>query len=53
MASSELNLYEPDQVNRNQGAESTLAFLVALVLMRLAESALDVPAREMLVPTVT
>jgi hypothetical protein len=37
----------PDHVNRNQGAESTLAFLIALVEMRLAESAIEVPAREL------
>ena len=37
---------EPDHVNCNQGAESTLAFLLSLVQMRLAESALEVPAPE-------
>jgi glycosyltransferase involved in cell wall biosynthesis len=37
---------EPDHVNCNQGAESTLAFLLSLVQMRLAESALEVPSPE-------
>ncbi len=40
---------QPDHVNPNQGAESTLAFLLSLVEMRLAESPIDVPAREELV----
>jgi hypothetical protein len=30
----------PDRVNRNQGGESTLAFLLSLVEMQLAQSAL-------------
>jgi glycosyltransferase involved in cell wall biosynthesis len=33
----------PDRVNRNQGAESTLAFLLSLVEMRLADGALARP----------
>ena len=37
---------QPDHVNKNQGAESTLAFLLSLVEMRLAESAIEIPARE-------
>ena len=37
---------EPDHVNRNQGAESTLAFLLSLVEMRLAETAIDVAGPE-------
>ena len=37
---------QPDHVNSNQGAESTLAFLLSLVEMRLAESALEVPSSE-------
>ncbi|MHC4767718.1 MAG: glycosyl transferase family 1, partial [Planctomycetota bacterium] len=35
---------EPDHVNCNQGAESTLAFLLSLVQMRLTESAIEVSA---------
>ena len=38
---------EPDHVNTNQGAESTLAFLLSLVEMRLAESAIDISSREL------
>jgi glycosyltransferase involved in cell wall biosynthesis len=37
---------EPDHVNCNQGAESTLAFLLSLVQMRLAESAIEVSSPE-------
>jgi len=32
---------QPDRVNQNQGAESTLAFLLSLLEMRLAENALN------------
>jgi len=39
---------QPDGVNRNVGAESTLAFLLALVEMRLAETAIEIPARQLL-----
>ena len=39
----------PHDVNRNLGAESTLAFLLSLVEMRLAENVIEVPARELLV----
>ncbi len=40
---------QPDHVNRNQGAESTLAFLLSLVEMRLAESGIVVPSEEIAV----
>jgi hypothetical protein len=40
---------EPDHVNCNQGAESTLAFLLSLVQMRLAESEIEVSASAPLV----
>ena len=41
---------QPDHVNCNQGTESTLAFLLSLVEMRLAESAIgEVPATQVLV----
>ncbi len=40
---------QPDDVNRNLGAESTLAFLLSLVEMRLAETIIEVPARELLI----
>jgi glycosyltransferase involved in cell wall biosynthesis len=43
---------EPDHVNCNQGAESTLAFLLSLVQMRLAESAIEVPAPAPLVSAI-
>jgi glycosyltransferase involved in cell wall biosynthesis len=36
----------PDHVSSNQGAESTLSFLISLVEMRLAQAEIDVPARE-------
>ena len=39
----------PHDVNRNLGAESTLAFLLSLVEMRLAEIVIEVPARALLV----
>ncbi len=35
---------QPDHVNANQGAESTLAFLLSLAEMRLAEAAIEAPA---------
>ena len=41
---------QPDHVNRNQGAESTLAFLLSLVEMRLAEGEIVVPSQEVAVP---
>ncbi len=31
----------PDRINQNQGAESTLSFLISLVALRLAEAALE------------
>ncbi|MHC4209979.1 MAG: glycosyltransferase family 4 protein [Planctomycetota bacterium] len=37
---------EPDHVNCNQGAESTLAFLLSLVQMRLAESEIGIATLE-------
>jgi glycosyltransferase involved in cell wall biosynthesis len=37
---------EPDHVNCNQGAESTLAFLLSLVQMRLAESEIGISSPE-------
>ncbi len=40
---------QPDDVNRNLGAESTLAFLLSLVEMRLAETAIEIPSRGLLV----
>ncbi|MCH8004648.1 MAG: glycosyltransferase family 4 protein [Planctomycetes bacterium] len=40
---------QPDHVNPNQGAESTLAFLLSLAQMRLSESTIEIPAREELV----
>jgi hypothetical protein len=40
---------QPDDVNRNLGAESTLAFLLSLVEMRLAETVIEVAAPELLV----
>jgi hypothetical protein len=40
---------QPDGVNRNLGAESTLAFLLSLVEMRLAETVIEVAAPELLV----
>jgi hypothetical protein len=42
----------PDHVNCNQGAESTLAFLLSLVQMRLAESAIEVSAPAPLVSAI-
>jgi glycosyltransferase involved in cell wall biosynthesis len=42
---------EPDHVNRNQGAESTLSFLLSLVEMRRAEGTIEVPSREVSVST--
>ena len=39
---------QPDDINRNLGAESTLAFLLSLVEMRLAETIIEVPAGELL-----
>jgi glycosyltransferase involved in cell wall biosynthesis len=41
----------PDRVNRNQGAESTLAFLLSLVEMRLADALVERPARPMVEAT--
>ena len=40
---------QPDDINRNLGAESTLAFLLSLVEMRLAETIIEVPAGELLI----
>jgi hypothetical protein len=39
----------PDNVNSNQGAESTLAFLLSLVEMRLAEAGVEIESPEALV----
>jgi hypothetical protein len=43
---------EPDHVNCNQGAESTLAFLLSLVQMRLAESAIEISTTDTLATAV-